>query len=73
MNSKNLDLKEFGFKVTQPRVEILKLFEKNKDKHLSHDDVFSKLKAQGSTTGIATVYRLLNQFESAGIINRLKL
>ncbi|MDE4957467.1 transcriptional repressor, partial [Francisella tularensis subsp. holarctica] len=34
MNSKNLDLKEIGFKVTQPRVEILKLFEKNKDKHL---------------------------------------
>jgi Fur family ferric uptake transcriptional regulator len=73
MGSKYLDLKEFGFKVTQPRLEILKLFEKNKDKHLSPDDVFSKLKSQGSSTGIATVYRVLGQFESAGIINRLKL
>ena len=73
MSENNFDLKEFGFKVTQPRVEILKLFEKHKDKHLSPDEVFSKLKAQGSTTGIATVYRVLNQFESAGIINRLKL
>ncbi|KEI34907.1 ferric uptake regulation protein FUR [Francisella sp. W12-1067] len=73
MNSKNLDLKEFGFKITQPRLEILKLFEKNKDKHLSPDDVFSKLKSQGSSIGIATVYRVLGQFESAGIINRLKL
>ncbi|QIV95433.1 Fur family ferric uptake transcriptional regulator [Allofrancisella inopinata] len=73
MNSKNLDLKEFGFKITQPRLEILKLFEENKDKHLSPDDVFSKLKSQGSSIGIATVYRVLGQFESAGIINRLKL
>ncbi|MDE4959524.1 transcriptional repressor, partial [Francisella tularensis subsp. holarctica] len=71
MNSKNLYLKEFGFKVTQPRVEILKLFEKNKYKHLSPDDVFSKLKAQGITPGIATVYIVLKQFETAGRINRL--
>ena len=60
MTSKNLDLKEFGFKVTHHRVEILKLFGKNKDKYLSPDEVFSKLKAQGSSTGIATVYRVLN-------------
>lgn len=73
MNSQNLDLKELGFKVTQPRLEILKLFEENKDDHLSPDDVFSKLKAQGSGTGIATVYRVLSQFEAAGIITRLKL
>ncbi|MGQ4004490.1 Fur family transcriptional regulator [Francisellaceae bacterium CB52] len=73
MNSQHFDLKEFGFKVTQPRLEILKLFNKNKDKHLSPDDVFSKLKSQGSSTGIATVYRVLGQFESVGIINRLKL
>jgi Fur family ferric uptake transcriptional regulator len=73
MSSQHLDLKEFGFKITQPRLEILKLFEKNKNKHLSPDDVFSELKSQGSGTGIATVYRVLGQFESAGIINRLKL
>lgn len=73
MNSNNFDLKQYGFKITQPRVEILKLFEENKDRHLSPDDVFSKLKSQGSSTGIATVYRVLNQFESAGIISRLKL
>ena len=73
MNSQHLDLKEFGFKVTQPRLEILKLFEENKDKHLSPDSVFTKLKSQGSSTGIATVYRVLGQFEAAGIISRLKL
>ena len=74
MSSQHFDLKEFGFKVTQPRLEILKLFEKNEDKHLSPDDVFSKLRSQGSSsTGIATVYRVLGQFESVGIINRLKL
>ncbi|MED7787828.1 Fur family transcriptional regulator [Francisella sp. 19X1-34] len=73
MNSKNLDLKKFGFKITQPRLEILKLFEENLDKHFSADDIFSELKSQKSTTGIATVYRVLGQFESAGIINRLKL
>ncbi|QIW10926.1 Fur family transcriptional regulator [Francisella sp. LA112445] len=73
MDSKNLDLKKFGFKITQPRLEILKLFEENLDKHFSADDIFSELKSQGSTTGIATVYRVLGQFESAGIINRLKL
>ncbi|WP_150467550.1 Fur family transcriptional regulator [Francisella sp. SYW-9] len=73
MDSQNLDLKKFGFKITQPRLEILKLFEENLDKHFSADDIFSELKSQGSTTGIATVYRVLGQFESAGIINRLKL
>ncbi|MED7818942.1 MULTISPECIES: Fur family transcriptional regulator [unclassified Francisella] len=73
MSSKNFDLKKFGFKVTQPRLEILKLFEENLDKHFSADDVFSELKSQGSSTGIATVYRVLGQFESAGIISRLKL
>lgn len=73
MSPQYLVLKEFGFNVTQPRSEILKLFEKNKDKHLSPDDVFFKLKSQGSSTGIATVYRVLGQFESVGIINRLKL
>ncbi|WP_041263886.1 Fur family transcriptional regulator [Francisella salina] len=73
MSGNSYNLKEFGFKVTQPRIEILKLFEENKDRHLSPDDVFSKLKSQGSSTGIATVYRVLNQFESAGIINKLKL
>ena len=73
MSDRHFDLKKFGFKVTQPRLEILKLFEENKDKHLSPDGVFSKLKSQGSGTGIATVYRVLGQFEAAGIINRLKL
>ncbi|MCL4114429.1 UNVERIFIED_CONTAM: hypothetical protein GTU68_041319 [Idotea baltica] len=73
MSSQNIDLKEYGFKITQPRLEILKLFNSNKDKHLSPDDVFSILKSKGSNTGIATVYRVLAQFESVGIINRLKL
>ncbi|API87589.1 Fur family transcriptional regulator [Francisella uliginis] len=73
MSPKNFDLKKFGFKVTQPRLEILKLFEENLEKHFSADDVFSELKSQGSSTGIATVYRVLGQFESAGIVSRLKL
>ena len=73
MNSHKSDLKELGFKVTQPRLEILQLFEKNKNKHLSTDNVYSILKSKGSTIGIATVYRILNQFEVAGIISSLKI
>jgi Fur family ferric uptake transcriptional regulator len=72
-NQNNVSLKELGFKITQPRLEILRLFEENKDNHLSPDDVYAKLKLDGSNTGIATVYRVLSQFESAGLINRLKL
>ena len=73
MNSHESNLKKLGFKVTQPRLEILQLFEKNKSKHLSTDNVHSILKSKGSTIGIATVYRILNQFEVAGIINSLKI
>ncbi|MFC4892253.1 Fur family transcriptional regulator [Pseudofrancisella aestuarii] len=71
-DQKNTNLKEFGFKITQPRIEILQLFEENKDKHLSPDDIYTRLKLDGSSIGIATVYRILSQFESAGLINRLK-
>ena len=64
-------LKELGFKVTQPRLTVLKLFENNPKKHLTADKVFDLVKSDN--IGIATVYRILNQFESAGLINRLKL
>ena len=65
------NLKEYGLKVTQPRVEILKLFEDFPNKHFTIDEISNSLKK--NSTGIATIYRVLNQFESIGLINKLKL
>lgn len=72
-NKHSINLKSHGFKVTQPRLEILNLFEKNRNNHFSPDNIYSELKGSGSAIGIATVYRILNQFENAGIINKLTL
>ena len=63
-------LKEYGLKITQPRVEILKLFEDFPNKHFTIDEISTNLK---KSIGIATIYRVLNQFESIGLINKLKL
>ncbi len=71
MNKNDICLKNLGFKVTQPRLKILQLFEDNSNKHLTPDEVYESLKDEG--VGIATVYRVINQFESVGLISRLKL
>ena len=70
MNSAQ-SLKEIGLKATLPRRKILQLFETSKDvRHLSAEDVYRKLIAEGIDVGLATVYRVLTQFEQAGLLSR---
>ncbi len=64
------DLKTSGLKATGPRLRILKLFENSKVRHLSAEDVYRILINDGLDIGLATVYRVLTQFEQAGILQR---
>ncbi len=64
------DIKRVGLKVTQPRVKILELLENSTDHHLSAEDIYKTLLANGSDIGLATVYRVLTQFEAAGLVTR---
>ena len=66
----NQQLKEVGLKVTLPRLKILSILEGAEDKHLSAEDVYKLLLAAGEDVGLATVYRVLTQFESAGLVCR---
>lgn len=68
--SKPEDLKTIGLKATLPRLKILNLFEKSQVRHLSAEDVYRSLTAEGMDLGLATVYRVLTQFEQAGLISR---
>ena len=63
-------LKESGLKATLPRRKILELFESSKVRHLSAEDVYKALLAEGIDVGLATVYRVLTQFEQAGLLAR---
>src|SRR6478672_3468286 len=63
-------LKESGLKATLPRRKILELFETSKVRHLSAEDVYRQLIAEGIDIGLATVYRVLTQFEHAGLLAR---
>jgi len=63
-------LKEIGLKATLPRRRILELFEASKVRHLSAEDVYRALLAEGIDIGLATVYRVLTQFEHAGLLSR---
>lgn len=63
-------LKAMGLKATMPRIKILNLFETSKVRHLSAEDVYKMLIAEGIDVGLATVYRVLTQFEQAGILMR---
>ena len=66
--SEDKNLRKAGLKVTLPRVRILEIFERSLDKHLSAEDIYNKIKEAGDEVGWATVYRVLTQFESAGIL-----
>lgn len=70
MSSENQELKKAGLKVTLPRVKILQILENAGDHHMSADDVYRTLLDQGEDVGLATVYRVLTQFESAGLVAR---
>ena len=63
-------LKDIGLKATLPRRRILELFETSKVRHLSAEDVYKALLAEGLDVGLATVYRVLTQFEQAGLLAR---
>lgn len=66
----NSQLRKAGLKVTHPRVKILNILETSDKRHWSAEDVFKELLAADEEVGIATVYRVLTQFESAGIVTR---
>ncbi len=63
-------LKDIGLKATLPRRKVLELFETSKVRHLSAEDVYRSLIAEGIDIGLATVYRVLTQFEQAGLLSR---
>ena len=64
------NLKTIGLKATLPRLRILEIFEKSDVRHLSAEDVYKTLLKEGTDTGLATVYRVLTQFEQAGLLVR---
>jgi Fur family ferric uptake transcriptional regulator len=63
-----IDLREKGLKATYPRLKILELFNREGARHLSADEVYRELLEQGVEIGLATVYRVLTQFEQAGVL-----
>ena len=64
------ELKSTGLKATLPRLKILELFQRADVRHMSAEDVYKALMEQGDDVGLATVYRVLTQFESAGLVVR---
>ena len=65
-----VELKKAGLKVTLPRVKILEILENADQRHMSAEDVYRALMQSGSEVGLATVYRVLTQFEAAGLVIR---
>ncbi|OGT12852.1 MAG: transcriptional repressor [Gallionellales bacterium RIFOXYB12_FULL_54_9] len=63
-------LKKAGLKSTLPRIKVLSLFESAQERHMSAEDVYRLLLASGDDVGLATVYRILTQFEQAGLLVR---
>ena len=70
MAIQNQELKKAGLKVTLPRVKILQMFESQENGHLSAEDIYRALQETGEDVGLATVYRVLTQFEAAGLIRK---
>jgi len=64
------DLKSSGLKATLPRIKILDVFQHTNQRHMTAEDVFKALLNEGADIGLATVYRVLMQFEQAGILSR---
>ena len=70
MADQNQELRKAGLKVTLPRVKILQMLEDCEQRHLSAEDVYKQLMEAGEDVGLATVYRVLTQFEAAGLVVR---
>lgn len=64
------DIRNAGLKVTQPRMRILEMFENSLMRHMGAEEIYRKLLEDGQDIGLATVYRVLTQFESAGLLTR---
>ena len=64
------DLKSSGLKATLPRIKILEIFQRSERRHMTAEDVFKALLTEGADIGLATVYRVLMQFEQAGLLSR---
>ena len=67
----NEDLRRAGLKITQPRMIILEILNNSEQHHFSAEEVYRKLCDAGEDVGLATVYRVLTQFEKAGLVKRL--
>ncbi|MFT5704284.1 MAG: Fur family ferric uptake transcriptional regulator [Shewanella sp.] len=70
MTDGNQALKKAGLKVTLPRVKILELMHGPENQHISAEDLYKRLLDLGEEIGLATVYRVLNQFDDAGMVTR---
>lgn len=70
MNGRAEELKTSGLKATLPRLKVLEVFQRSGERHLSAEDVYKVLLADGSDIGLATVYRVLMQFTQAGLLSR---
>lgn len=68
MTDESRELRKAGLKVTLPRLRIMELLETSEHKHMTADDVYRALMDQDEEIGLATVYRVLNQFEAAGLV-----
>lgn len=64
------ELKKVGLKATLPRIKILEMLERSEQRHMSAEDVYKTLLDSGEDVGLATVYRVLTQFEAAGLVCR---
>jgi Fur family ferric uptake transcriptional regulator len=70
MSTESNHLRKAGLKVTLPRMKILEMLESSETRHLSAEDVYKSLLESGEEIGLATVYRVLTQFETAGLVSR---
>ncbi|MFN7695334.1 MAG: ferric iron uptake transcriptional regulator [Burkholderiales bacterium] len=64
------EIKNSGLKATLPRIRVLEVFQRSERRHLTAEDVFKVLLADDADIGLATVYRVLTQFEQAGLLSR---
>ena len=69
-HAENQELRNAGLKVTLPRVKILEILERSNPRHISAEDMYKALLESGEDIGLATVYRVLTQFETAGLVTR---
>ena len=69
-NVEGQDLRKLGLKVTSPRLKVLEILEKSSQRHMSAEAIYRALLDSGEELGLATVYRVLTQFERAGLVSR---